>query len=323
MATMKGSATGTMKGMDSRPTELEQMTKEAADTAKKILDAYAPPQNAADQPDAEKILGPLKDDINAMAAPQDEPLPSAPSGAALGFGLLATNLAAAAARNPMLAQAGLESAKGRIEGREQVQRNNIAQRNQADAARQVALLSLREKILTETLATQKGAAADKAAKELFIVQMALGHVSDRLKAKEQAAMTDEQLTVQERIANMQAKFQFLSSVLGMDQPSASGGMDAKTEADEITKLNDFTTSIDLKLNPDTNVWQFGKKVPSDEEMTGHVRVINSYLSSPSQRVRGAALFDLKNLLQAKFGNDQAAKQKFLIENGLIAKPEGQ
>lgn len=58
-------------------------------------------------------------------------------------------------------------------------------------------------------------------------------------------------------------------------------------------------------------------------MTGHVRVINSYLSSPSQRVRGAALYDLKNILQAKFGDDQAKKQKFLIDNGLIAKPEGQ
>lgn len=318
---MKGSATGTMKGMDTKPTEMEQMLAEASETAKKILDAYAPAQNAADQPDPNAVLGPLKTDIENMKAPQDVPVPSAPSGTELGFGLLATNLAAAVAKNPMLAQAGLESAKSRIEGKEQIQRANAAQRNQADAERQIALLSLREKILTETLATQRGAAADKAAKELFIVQTALGHVSDRLKAEEQKTLTDEQLTVQERIANMQAKFQFLSSVLGMNQPSASGGMDAKAEADEITKLNDFTTSIDLKLNPD-KTWTF-KKVPSDEEMTGHVRVINSYLSSPSQRVRAAALFDLKNMLQAKFGDDQSKKQKFLIENGLIAKPEGQ
>ena len=99
-----------------------------------------------------------------------------------------SNLAAVAARNPNLAQAGLDTAKSRIEGREQIQRGNAAQRNQADAARQAGLLALREQILTaklnEDIANGKAGQADKTAKELFVVQTALGHVSDRLKAEE-------------------------------------------------------------------------------------------------------------------------------------------
>ena len=325
MADMKGSATGTMKGMDTKPTEMEQLAAEGAETARKLLAAYtSTPQ--AQTTDYEKAYAPLKEEIQNNPPPADVPVPSAPEGAALGLGLLATNLAAVAARNPNLAQAGLDTAKSRIEGREQIQRGNAAQRNQADAARQAGLLALREQILTaklnEDIANGKAGQADKTAKELFVVQTALGHVSDRLKAEEAKGLTDAQLTVQERVANMEAKFRFLGTVLGLDKPEAGGGMDPKAEADEITKLNDFTTSIDLKMTPE-KTWVFGKKVPNDEEMTAHVRAINSYLSSPSQRVRSAALFDLKNILQAKYGDDQAAKQKFLVENGLIAKPEGQ
>lgn len=315
---IKGSATGTMNGMDTKPTEMERLAKEAADTAKSILDAYSGPPEAVD---AEKTLAPLEEAIKATPAPADLPLPSAPSGGNLFGGLLATNLAAVAARNPNLATLGLETATNRIAGREQVQRANTIQRNQADAERQLAFLSLREKILTEKLAGEKAGSADKTAKELFVVKTALDHVTNTLGERAKANMSREELAAQERIAKMESTFRFLGTVLGMDQPQAGGGMDPKNEIDEITKLNDFTTQIDLKLNPE-GTWTF-KKVPSDEEMTSHVRIINSYLSSPSQRVRGAALFNLKNMLQAKFGNDQAAKQKFLIENGLVAKPEGQ
>ncbi len=325
MATMKGSATGTLKGMDTKPTEMEQLASEAAATAKSILDAYTTKPEPV-VTDYEKAYAPLQEAIQKVPNPEPAPLPSAPEGATLGLGLLATNLAAVAARNPNLAQAGLETAQGRIQGKEAVQRGNVAQLNQADAARQAALLSVREQILTakmqDEIANKKAGQADKTAKELFVVQTALAHVSDRLKAREQAQMTDAQLTVQERTANMEAKFRFLGTVLGLDKPEAGGGVSPMDEAKEIKDLNDFTTGIDLKLTPE-GAWVFSKKVPSDEEMTGHVRVVNSYLSSPSQRVRAAALFDLKNMLQAKYGNDQAAKQKFLIENGLIAKPEGQ
>lgn len=325
MATMKGSATGTMKGMDTKPTEMEQLAAEGAETARKLLAAYtSAPADATT--DYEKAYEPLKQDLENTPLPQDVALPSAPEGAALGLGLLATNLAAVAARNPNLAQAGLDTAKGRIEGREAVARGNVAQRNQADAARQAGLLSLREQILTaklnEDIANGKAGQADKTAKELFVVQTALAHVTDRIKAKEQASLTQTELNAQAGIAKMEATFRFLGTVLGLEKPEAGGGLDPKVEADEITKLNDFTTQIDLKLTPDQQ-WVFSKKAPNDEEMAAHVRVLNSYLSSPSQRVRSAALFNLKNMLQAKYGDNQAAKQKFLIESGLVAKPEGQ
>lgn len=322
---IKGSAEGTMKGQDTRPTEMERLAQEGAETARKLLAAFTT-SPAAINSNPEETFAPLEEDVRNMPNPKSEPLPSAPSGATLGFGLLATNLASVALRNPQLAQAGLDTAQGKILNREAVQRANIAQENKADASRQAGLLALREKILTqkleEELANKKAGAADKTSKELFVVQTALAHVTGRLGAREQASLTQGQLVVQERVANMEAKFRFLSSVLGMEKAEAGGGMDAKNEIDEITKLNDFTTSIDLKLNPESGQWGWGKKAPSEEEMAAHVRVVNSYLSSPSQRVRSAALFDLKNMMQAKFGDNQAKKQQFLIEQGLVAKPEG-
>lgn len=320
---MKGSATGTLSGMDQKPqppTELEKLSAEGAQMARQLLASFTTAPNDINS-NAEETFAPLQADVRATPNPTPLPVPSAPSGGDLLSGLLATNIAGAAAQNPMFAQAGLDTARSRITGREEIQRQNVVQQNAADAQRQLALLSLREKILSQKLqdqlANQQAAQADKTSKELFVVNTALEHVKTQLATKAAATMTREQLASQERVAKMEGLFGFLSRIPGMMDNGASGGMDPKNELDELTKLNDFTTQIDLKLQPDRGTFGFGKKVPSDEEMAAHFRVFNSYLSSPSARVRSAALYNMRGALEAKFGDDQKAKQAFLVKNGFV------
>lgn len=321
-APIKGSATGTMQGQDVRPTEMERLAAEGAQTAQKLLAAYTTPP-AMTQPNPEDTFTPLVREIQNSPNPAPLPLPAAPTGGRLLAGLLATNIGGFVNKNPQATAQTLDAVIQKLNTRESVARANVAQQNQADSDRQYQLLQLREKILSTKLQQEmdagKATQADKTAKELLVVQTALSHVDNAIQNAQQTKLTGMQLAAQEKIAKMNGLFDFLSrlprALTTGDQ--AGGGMSPDAESNEINKLVDFTNQIDLKLQPDKGLLGFGPKTPSDEEMSGFMRTFGAYLSSPSQRVRQSALYFMQGALQDRFKDNQQAKLDFLQKYGLV------
>ena len=324
MATpMQGSASGTLQGQNVRPTEMERLAAEGARMAQQLLTQYTAPPTPTDTSRVEQTFAPLQAEIAATPPPAPVEVPSAPSGLGLLSGLFATSVAGSILRDPQVRQEGLNTAKGRIEGAEAARNFNIAQRNKADQERNTALLAMREKILTtklqQELANEEAAKADKTTKELFIVKTALDHIASEVKFQQEQSMTREELQARERIGKHSDLMGFLGQLVPKGGSDASGGMTIEAEANEIAKLVDFTNTIDLKLQPETGMYGFGRKMPSEEELNAMMGTSQSYLSSPSQRVRASAVYYINNTLQARFGDDQKKKLEYLQKVGLAPK----
>lgn len=314
MATdLKGTAVGTLG-----KTPEEQALNNGIALAKQLQTLFPAPA-PSEGVNPQTFFAPLLADIQNAPAPEAAPVPDTRLTLGRALGLFATNVGAQLTGQPAV---GFPYLLQRKQQAEEIERQNVAQSNAFKQTQYAQFLTTRQGILQaayqKALQNEEFDKAAQIQERKFVLDTALGQLQQQQAFAQQRALAQLDNQGKTDVAKISGILDFLGS------RAASAGLSygqrtslsPSDESNAIFKLMDATNQIDLKLQPEGGVWIFGNKVPTDEEMGAQLRTMGAALSLPSQNVRDLALNMIQGTLQARYGNNTAAKVKFLQSQGL-------